>query len=59
MAENTAWFVNDQTNENTTAWVSATTVLEAFGGSESRIPGVSTKNNTAVYKNMIMSIIVS
>ena len=56
MAANTAWLVNDQTKAKTTAWVRAVMVLLAPGGRERTIPGVRIKNNTAVYKNIIVSI---
>jgi len=57
VAANTAWLVKDQTKAKTTAWVRAVMVLLAPGGRERTIPGVSIKNNTAVYKNIIASIV--
>ena len=52
VASKTSSFVKCQTVANTNPWTRATTYLLLLGGRLSRIPGVNTKNNRAIYRNI-------
>ena len=49
-------WAREKTAPNTTAWVAATIILLPPGGKDRRIPGVNTKNKTAVKINITKSI---